>query len=197
MSTSNESKQQCGGTAQQNLGPPKDHTVDNSNPAEGVSICVPFMFRNLNHWRVKRAFEGLGWGFIERVDVVPIGNNKRAYIHFAPRRWNTRNPAAMEALAAMKRGDEVKVEYDTPWFWKIGISRAMKPGEAPKPRPKTRVTIVAKTAPVKAKAVVVKHKVVVAKVETRQEVKAEVKAELAKVCGGTTEDGEVTGDGKQ
>ena len=141
----------------------------NSSPEAGVSICIPRVFNNINYRRIKEVFVGLRWGFVERVDVVPMGQFKRAYVHFAPGRWNTRNRQAMEALEGMKEysdiqlrlqsakneGDsrgieeltsrlkeaEVKILYDDPWFWKIGISLAERAAEPPKPKPRTQVSI--------------------------------------------------------
>ena len=141
----------------------------NSSPEAGVSICIPRIFNNINYRRIKEIFVGLRWGFVERVDVVPMGQFKRAYVHFAPGRWNTRNRQAMEALAGMKeytdiqlrlqsakkeddargvgeltsrlKDAEVKVLYDDPWFWKIGISLAVRASEPPKPKPRTQVSI--------------------------------------------------------
>ena len=112
---------------------------------------------------------GLRWGFVERVDVIPCGDFKRAYVHFAAGRFNTRSRQAMEALAGMReytdtqlrlasaktdkdaqaighlskrlKENEVKILYDDPWFWKVGISLAVRPDEAPKPKQRTEVTI--------------------------------------------------------
>ena len=141
----------------------------NSSPEAGVSICIPRVFNNINYRKIKEIFVGLRWGFVERVDVVPMGQFKRAYVHFAPGRWNTRNRQAMEALEGMREysdiqlrlqsakneGDsrgvgeltsrlkeaEVKILYDDPWFWKIGISLAERASEPPKPKPRTQVSI--------------------------------------------------------
>ncbi len=141
----------------------------NSNPESGVSICIPRVFNNINYRKIKQIFIGLRWGFVERVDVVPMGQFKRAYVHFAPGRWNTRNQQAMEALQGMmdysdiqlrlqsakndgdRRGideltsrlkeAEVKILYDDPWFWKVGISLAPRAEEPPKPQPRAQVSI--------------------------------------------------------
>ena len=142
--------------------------IINSDPEKGVSICIPRVFNNINYRRIKAIFVGLRWGFVERVDVVPMGEYKRAYVHFAPGRWNTRNPEAMEALNGMKeyadiqlrlqdakrekdhrgvqemshrlKDNEVKILYDDPWFWTVGISLAERAAEPPKPPPRTRVS---------------------------------------------------------
>ena len=113
----------------------------NANPDSGVSICIPRVFNNINSRRIKQIFINLNWGYVERVDVIPMGQFKRAYVHFAPGRWNTRNREAMEALNAMGNKEEVKILYDDPWYWKIGISVSEKPAEPPKPKPRPQVQI--------------------------------------------------------
>jgi hypothetical protein len=113
----------------------------NADPEQGVSICIPRVFNNINYRRIKQIFINLKWGFVERVDVIPMGQYKRAYVHFAPGRWNTRDREAMRALEAMKNKEEVKILYDDPWYWKIGISVSEKPDEPPKPKPRPQVKI--------------------------------------------------------
>lgn len=112
----------------------------NSDPNKGVSICIPRVFNNIGWRRIKQVFIDLRWGFIDRVDVIPFGKFKRAYVHFAPGKWNMRDRNARTALTSLQNGDEVKVLYDEPWFWKIGISSSVKPDEAPKPTPRPKVT---------------------------------------------------------
>lgn len=113
----------------------------NADPDRGVSICIPRVFNNINYRRIKQIFINLNWGFVERVDVIPMGQFKRAYVHYAPGRWNTRDREAMQALEAMRNKEEVKILYDDPWFWKIGISVSEKPAEPPKPKPRPQVQI--------------------------------------------------------
>jgi hypothetical protein len=116
-------------------------TACNSDPAEGISLCIPRVFNNIGWRRIKQCFIDLRWGFVERVDVISLGKNKRAFVHFAPGKWNTRDQEAMQALQALQNGDEVKVLYDDPWYWKISISNSAKPDEAPKPRARPSTTI--------------------------------------------------------
>jgi len=120
--------------------------VDNSDPAKGISICIPRVFNNIGWRRVKQVMISCGWGYVERVDMVPQSGFKRAFVHFAPNRWNTRNPEAMAVLEALKNGDEVKIVYDEPWYWKIGLSRSAKPAEAPKPKVRPQIEIATKAA---------------------------------------------------
>lgn len=78
---------------------------------------------------------------MERVDIIQLVGSKRGYVHFKAGEWNVRSKEAMDALNAMKAGDNVTITYDDPWFWKIGISRSERPAEAPKPKPRPKVQI--------------------------------------------------------
>jgi len=120
---------------------------DNSDPAKGISLVIPRVFNNIGWRRIKQIFINLNWGFVERVDVIPVQGDKfkRAFVHFAPGRWNTRNPEAMAALDALINGQLVKIIYDEPWFWNVSISRAKKPLEVP--RPKSRPEVVTESKP--------------------------------------------------
>ena len=114
---------------------------DNSDPAKGIILVIPRVFPNVRWQRIQQVFIDLNWGFIERIDTIPIqgGKSKRAFIHFAPGRWNTRNPEVMEVLDALRNGHQFKVFYDDPWYWKVSISRARRLEEAPKPESRSRV----------------------------------------------------------
>ena len=124
-------------------------TVQEANDM-GVSLCIPRVFNNINHRRIKQWFiKNLRqWGFIDRVDLVPVfkqGNqvHKRAYIHFAPGRFNMRadDGNGNNILDSFIAGDTIQVVYDEPWFWKLSLSRSERPLEAPKPYAKPSISI--------------------------------------------------------
>jgi hypothetical protein len=107
---------------------------------EGVSLCIPRVFANIGYKRIFGVFRRLGWGYVERVDTIRVTPKtgqpyKRAYVHYTPGRFNMRNSDALAALQHMVDGNDVQLEYEDnkPWFWKVSLSHARKPDEAPKP----------------------------------------------------------------
>ena len=118
--------------------------------SKGVSLCIPRVFANISWYRIKQVFIALNWGYVERVDVIPSGGTKRAFVHFAPGRFTSTK--VLEALCA---GKPVKIVYDEPWYWQISLSRSPKPEEAPerKQRPKVEISATAagKSNPAKRK----------------------------------------------
>ena len=80
----------------------------NSDPEQGVSICIPRVFNNIGWRRIKQHIIEANLGFVERVDVVPVaqGKYKRAFVHFAAGRWNMRDATARAALKALQEATE-------------------------------------------------------------------------------------------
>ena len=125
----------------------------NSDPAQGVSICIPRVFNNISWKRIKGHMIDANLGFVERVDVVPVAgkNYKRAFVHFAAGKWNMRDATARAALKALQEGKKIKLEYEAPWYWLVGISGAARPAEAPKPKQrKTKIDLSPSTEESKA-----------------------------------------------
>ncbi len=112
------------------------------DPAKGVSLCIPRVFANISWYRIKQVFIALNWGYVERVDVIPSGGTKRAFVHFAPGRFT-----ATKVLEALCAGATVKIVYDEPWYWQISLSRAEKPAEAPERKQRPTIEISTATKP--------------------------------------------------
>ena len=119
----------------------KDFSTVNSNPETGISLCVPYAFKNVGPKRVFSIFkkptivhpttgvhENVSLGFIDRIDIkIRKDGNKCVFIHFAPGRWNDTNN---EILEAMKSGQALKVITDGDGhFWKTIISKSQRPAD--------------------------------------------------------------------
>jgi hypothetical protein len=105
-----------------------------NNSDKNMSLCIPRAFENISEVRVRTVFEKLDIFTIDRVDVVLRKNEKgdaykRFFIHI--KEWKQTNNAekAKERLLA---GKELKIVYDDPWFWKVGLNTwAPKPQQQP------------------------------------------------------------------
>jgi hypothetical protein len=108
----------------------------NGNPNTGVSICIPRVFNNINEQRIKQIFIKKNFGFIERVDLIPVRNKEynRAFIHFRPKSWNMRSADARKFLTALQNGEECAIHYDEPWYWKVMLSNSSRPTKAFDPK---------------------------------------------------------------
>lgn len=99
-------------------------TLPNNVP----SLCIPRVFSNWNETRIRRIFDDLGMGEIQRIDVVSKTTEKgekfnRVFVHF--KRWFANENADM-ARERLLNGKEIKIVYDDPWFWKVSAYREAK-----------------------------------------------------------------------
>ncbi len=98
------------------------------------SICIPRTFPTIRGEQTKRAvfrtFRELRIGFIDRIDTVhkTDKNGERfctVYVHL--KNWNMQSQLARDTRQKLLDGEEIKVVYDEPWFWKCTASTIEKP----------------------------------------------------------------------
>jgi len=114
-------------------------------PVSTPSLCIPRVFSNIDEKRIRRVFDELHMGDIDRIDIVNVKGEKgekfnRVFVHF--KCW-LRNTTADTARERLLNGKEIKIIYDEPWFWKVSAYREAPAHPASKPRPqeKKKVTI--------------------------------------------------------
>ena len=95
-----------------------------SNVNGTMSLCIPRAFENISEARVRTVFEKLSIFTIDRVDVVLRKNEKgesykRFFVHIKEWKQTSDAQKAKERLIA---GKELKIVYDDPWFWKVGLN---------------------------------------------------------------------------
>ena len=108
----------------------------NSDPNQGISLCIPRVFMNIGWKRIKQAFIDADLGHIQRVDVMKMKNKdfKIAFVHFTPKRWNMRDSEARQALKVLQSGKSIRILYDEPYYWEVSISKLVRPADAPHPK---------------------------------------------------------------
>jgi hypothetical protein len=94
-------------------------------PVNVPSLCIPRVFANVDENRIRRIFDDLNVGIIERIDIVRKTTEKgeksnRVFIHF--KHWfNNKN--ADVSRERLLNGKDIKIIYDDPWFWKVSAYR--------------------------------------------------------------------------
>ena len=104
------------------------------------SICIPRVFLNTTRKDLFTVFDKLNIGAVDRIDMVHKTNERgesysKVFIHF--KMWH-KNPMAQATRDKLLAGEEIKIVYNAPWFWKCSASRVDKPTfrdyTAPPPR---------------------------------------------------------------
>ena len=97
-------------------------------PANVPVLCIPRVYPNISEARIRRIFEDLNMGTLERIDIVNKPTDKgekfnRVFVHY--RRWNDSENARI-TRERLLNGKEIKIIYDDPWFWKISAYREIE-----------------------------------------------------------------------
>lgn len=97
------------------------------------SLCIPRVFPNIDEKRIRKIFDELQIGNIERIDIINKKTEKgekynRVFIHFNI--WYN-NSNANQTRDRLLNGKDIKIIYDDPWFWKVSAYRSnnKKPDE--------------------------------------------------------------------
>jgi hypothetical protein len=105
------------------------------------SICIPRVFTSTTRRDLYQVIEKLALGAVDRIDMVSKVNDRgepynKVFIHF--KTWNTKDATAVATRDKLLKGEEIKIVYRDPWFWKCTASRVEKPEyrdySAPPPR---------------------------------------------------------------
>ena len=120
-------------------------------PITRPSICIPRTFISIRGKPVKAAvfdtLRELKIGHIERIDVVQKTDSRgerycTIYVHV---QWNMRNELARDTRQKLLDGNDVKIVYDEPWFWKCTMSTMEKPdregGDGGRRGPRPRIDL--------------------------------------------------------
>jgi len=102
------------------------------------SLCIPRVFSNITEERVWQVLDELELGEIDRIDMVERETRdgdlyQRVFIHF--KSWNGPHTQGGVVRQRILDGEEVKIVYDDPWFWKVSASRSKRPRGPTERRP--------------------------------------------------------------
>ena len=96
------------------------------------SMCIPRVYPNISEGRIRKIFDELNIGVIDRVDIVTKTTEKgerfnRVFIHMD--RWFN-NSNACVARERLLGGKDIKIIYDDPWFWKVSAYKPAVEGSS-------------------------------------------------------------------
>jgi hypothetical protein len=81
------------------------------------SLCIPRVFTHITQAQIRNTIDDLRLGQIDRVDVIKKGDKFNiVFIHF--KKWYDTDNARL-AKDRLENGKEIKVIYESPWYWKI------------------------------------------------------------------------------
>lgn len=99
-------------------------------PVNQPCICIPRVFTNISDRRIFAIFRELRLGFVDTIDMVPRkGKDGKEYnmvfVHF--RNWFINDEMVATMRERLLDGEQVKIVYEDPWFWKIHAYKPKQP----------------------------------------------------------------------
>lgn len=99
-----------------------------SNTIQLPSLCLPRVYYKFDECYIEQVFNSLfcttdEYSVINRIDMVPRIDNKTnepfylVFVHFKNNVY--RDESVEYFVESIERGEEVKMQYDDPWFWKV------------------------------------------------------------------------------
>ena len=85
------------------------------------SLCIPRLFHSITRPRIEKVINEMQFGEIDYIDLHLGRDYQKAFIYF--KTWFTTS----FAISIKKRfldGEELKIIYDDPWFWKCSLNRS-------------------------------------------------------------------------
>ena len=91
------------------------------------AVRIGYVFRNIKYHLIANIFNELGLGKVVKIDFTERTDREGTPYHLVHVHieWNTEEHTK-QFCEALERGEEVKIVYDDPWFWKV-----TKPRERP------------------------------------------------------------------
>jgi hypothetical protein len=86
-------------------------------------ICIPRIERDTSIEYIKKIFMKLQIGEIIKITETPLKSDndyKRVFIKI---KWNLLQPGSNYMHDRLNSGDNLKIVYEMPWYWKIVASR--------------------------------------------------------------------------
>lgn len=83
------------------------------------TLCIPRLETHISNDYIRSVFSKLQLGEIKRITDVPLKNDrdfKRIFIQVA---WNPREHSAKYIYERLCHGEDVKIVYNQPWYWKV------------------------------------------------------------------------------
>ena len=89
---------------------------------ETISLCIPRMFKSISRHKIKKVMDEMQLGKIDYIDIHFGKNYQKVFVYF--KAWHDTS-FAQSIKQRIKGGEELKIIYDDPWFWKCSLNNQL------------------------------------------------------------------------
>ena len=85
---------------------------------ENPSLCIPRVFNSVTRRQIRKVISEMQLGDIDYIDLHLGRDYQKVFVYF--KNWYT-TPFATSIRKRFLDGEELKIIYDDPWFWKCSL----------------------------------------------------------------------------
>ena len=88
------------------------------------SICIPSIGTRITKDKIRRVFQNMNIGELEKIAIKHNGKFCSAFIYI--KNWNLKSKKAIEFHKKLVEGEEINLIYNFPWFWKCRANHNLR-----------------------------------------------------------------------
>ena len=90
---------------------------------ENPTICIPRVENHISREYIRKRMTELRLGEIIKITETPLRSEEDYKRVFIKVRWNPLGEKSNFIYNRLKSGENIKLVYDSPWYWKLVASR--------------------------------------------------------------------------
>ena len=87
------------------------------------TICIPRMENHISKEYIRKKIAELRLGDIVKITETPLRSEEDYKRVFIKIRWHPFSEKSKYIYSRLKAGENIKLVYDSPWYWKLVASR--------------------------------------------------------------------------
>lgn len=87
------------------------------------NVCIPRMETSISYRYIHQILLKLNIGKINKITEIPLKNEKDFKRVMITIQWHQYNPRSIFVQKRLCDGKNIKIVYDSPWYWKMVAGR--------------------------------------------------------------------------
>lgn len=99
--------------------------MTNDERTTDLTICIPRIDSGTSNDYILKTFTKLNIGSIQKITDIPLRSDQDYKRVFIKVKWNGNTTNGKYIYNRLKSGENAKIVYEMPWYWKIIASKIL------------------------------------------------------------------------
>jgi hypothetical protein len=99
--------------------------MNNNEQVADLKICIPRIDSGISNDYILKTFTKLNIGSIQKITDIPLRSDSDYKRVFIKVKWNGNTANGKYIYNRLKSGENAKIVYEMPWYWKITASKIL------------------------------------------------------------------------